>query len=81
MHSLHRLRRKRPLFYGHPIAPLLTMKNLLLSVAATTALLLPTAALAERCRMVASHWPPNAFACQDTGRQTMYGQTIWICCE
>ena len=57
------------------------MKTLLLSVTATAALLLPTAALAERCRMVASHWPPNAFACQDTGRQTMYGQTIWVCCE
>lgn len=81
MHLLHRLRPGDLPAYRSTTA-FLTMKQLLLATAAaTTALLLPTAALAERCRIVASHWPPNAFACQDSGRKTMYGQTVWICCE
>lgn len=47
MHSLHRLRRKRPLLYSPPIA-FLTMKQIFLAAAATvTAALLPSAASAQ----------------------------------
>ena len=56
-------------------------RSALLGAAATLAALLPSAALANNCYMVASYFNPGGFSCQDTGRRDVYGQKIFICCN
>jgi hypothetical protein len=38
------------------------------------------AAIAQQCQTIASFTNPNPLRCEDTGRQNMYGKTIWFCC-
>lgn len=56
-------------------------RSALLGAAAALAALLPGAALANNCYMVASYINPNSLACQETGRKDLYGQKIYICCN